>query len=338
MTNGKSTIVVLTVLVCSLVMWGFQGGTNGQGKPAEQRFRFTVTACPHEAHVEFGETLAAINKLTGGPGVFHITVGDLAGFHPDSIELNRVEINTHFGGSTIWYPVVGNHDMEEAHDMVWLRGEYNNGNGRRTPLKNFTNQDGPATSKETTYSWDHGDAHFAVLNVYWDGKKDAAYFDGRAGKALLAWLVRDLDANTKPYVFVIAHEPAYPRPEPGMAGHALDSHPKDRDVLWDLLEAKGVTAYICGHQHFSSIYRRPGGSVWQITAGSAGIETMLTRQGSQGRHTSSFLSITVASEAVVAEVYRLDKKTGRWKSSNVVKCYSKRGTAEQRIKVSGESR
>lgn len=309
MRNWKPTVVVLAMLACSLAMCGCQDGTHGQDKPSEQSFRFTVTADPAHAHAEFGETLAAINKLAGGPGVFHITAGDLGGHHPDSIELNRAEISTHFGPSTIWYPAVGNHDMQEAHAMAWLRDEYNNGNGMRPPLKNFTNQDGPETSKETTYSWDHGDAHFVMLNVYWDGKNDAAYFDGRAGEALLAWLARDLEVNTKPYVFVIGHEPAYPRLEPGMAGHSLDSHPKERDALWDLLEAKGVTAYICGHQHFSSIYRRPGGSVWQITAGSSGIETMLARQGEDRYSSSYFLSITVGSQDVLVDVYSLDEKT-----------------------------
>ena len=53
--------------------------------------------------------------------------------------------------------------------MNWLRNEYNNGNAVRTPLKNYTNQDRPTGSVETTYSWDHGNAYFIALNQYWDG-------------------------------------------------------------------------------------------------------------------------------------------------------------------------
>ena len=123
-------------------------------------FHFTVTADPRGQHAAFGSTLQAINDLVGGPGAFHVSPGDIDGTIPE----NRAVIDAYFGPGALWYPGAGNHETETPADMAWLRNEYHNGNGLRTPLKEFTNQDGPSSSRETTYTWDYGNAHFIVLD------------------------------------------------------------------------------------------------------------------------------------------------------------------------------
>lgn len=137
-----------------------------------QDFHFTITSDQRGGADAkpplFSRTLQAINNMVGGPGAFHVSVGDIdyAATNPS----NRALIDANFGSNCVWYGVVGNHDAESpATDMLWLRDEYNNGNSVRTPLKNFTNQNGPTGSAETTYSWDYGNAHFVVLNCYWTG-------------------------------------------------------------------------------------------------------------------------------------------------------------------------
>ena len=110
-----------------------------------------------------------------------------------------------------------------------------------------------------------------MLNEYCD-ETGAAALDGDVSDHLYAWLAADLQANTQPYIFVAGHEPAFVQPDMDNGrlrhvGDSLDQHPAHRDRFWSLLQAEGVTAYLCGHTHnFSAVDL---GGVWQIDAGHA---------------------------------------------------------------------
>lgn len=237
---------------------------------AADPWHFTVTADPRGNHTLFANTLTAVNTLAGGPGAFHVSVGDVDNTVPE----NRAVVDTAFGSSAVWYPVVGNHEEETIDDMTWIRDEYANGNGLRTPLKSFTNENGPAGSVETTYSWDYNNAHFVVLNEYWNGGTAAGSdvaADGDVVPGLRQWLAADLAANAKPYVFVIGHEPAFPANR--HIGDSLDANVANRDAFWSLMESYNVDAYLVGHTHYYSRHKGDAsgiGNVWQIDAGAAG--------------------------------------------------------------------
>ncbi len=265
------------------------------GLAAGQTFHFTVTADPRSQHAKFGNTLDGINLLVGGPGAFHVSPGDIDGTIPE----NRAQIDMKFGGDALWYPGVGNHEAETPADMAWLRDEYNNGNGVRAPLKNFTNQDGPASTRETNYTWDHGNAHFVQLNEYWDGSSDTGT-NGDVVPVLYDWLKADLEANTKPFVFMFGHEPAFPYNR--HIGDSLDAHVVNRDKFWRLLEDNDVHAYIVGHTHHYSKHQGDAthvGDVWQIDAGAAGNGSVET-----------FVDVTVAADQVTFDVY--NNAGGTW--------------------------
>ena len=262
-------------------------------------WHFTVTADPRGHHDLFGETLDAINTLVGGPGAFHLTAGDI----DETIPENRAVIDEKFGASALWYPVIGNHEEETADDMTWLRGEYTDGNGVRTPLKDFTHQNGPPGTIETTYSWDYGNAHFVVLNEYWDGGTAAGSdvaTDGDVVPALRSWLADDLAASTQPYLFVFGHEPAFPYNR--HIGDSLDEYADNRDAFWAVLEQVDVRAYVCGHTH--SYSRHQGdenhvGDVWQIDTGAAG-----------NGDNETFLNVALSDVEVRFDVY--DNASGAW--------------------------
>jgi len=271
-------------------------------------FHFTVTADPRGSHTNFGNTLQAINTYMGGPGVFHVTVGDFDNTVPE----NRAVIDTKFGVAAIWYPIIGNHEEETGEDMQWLRAEYDNGNGVRTALKTYTNQDGPTGTVRTTYSWGYGNAHFVALNEYWNGgttegtgtdiSKDDTAANGDVVAALRSWLAADLAANTKPAVFIFGHEPAFP--ENRHVGDSLDGHPANRDAFWSLLETENVLAYLVGHTHIYSTHLgdKDGiGDVWQIDVGNAGNDT-----DSDGL---TFLDVRVTNTLVYYSVYN---NSGGW--------------------------
>ena len=243
--------------------------------------------------------LAAINADAGGPGAFHVSAGDI-----DPLQPLRDQVDGHFGPAALWYPVVGNHEEETPADMTWIRSEYTDGNSVRTPLKYFTNQDGPTGCVETTYSWDYGNAHFIAINEYWNGGtapgSDVAT-DGDIVTQLYDWLAADLAANTKPVVFIIGHEPAYPFNR--HVGDSLDKYPAHRDAFWDLLESKGVYAYITGHTHYYSKYQKNVGGTWQIDLGNAGNSP----SPSEGQ---TFLNAIVSDTSVTYEIWR--NASGNW--------------------------
>jgi hypothetical protein len=267
--------------------------------PPADSFHFTVTADMRGYHVKFGNLLQAI-KDGPGPGIFHVSIGDI----DDTIPENRAQVDDKFCTAAIWYPIIGNHEAETLSDMVWLRTEYKTGYNGRTALKFSTNQDGPAGSVETTYSWDYANAHFIALNQYWDGGttlgSDNAT-DGDIVAALYDWLAADLTTNTKPFVFVFGHEPAFPYNR--HVGNSLDQYPNNRDAFWSLLEAEDVQAFFCGHTHYYSKHRGDKdqvGSVWQLDVGNA---------GNDPGDGLTYFDVVVGSSQATVNVYR-DGGTG----------------------------
>ncbi len=230
------------------------------------------------------EAIAAHNR-----GSFILTPGDID--PPANIFWT---ITQTLGTSYIWYPVVGNHDAETLSDMVWLRAyEYGSVNS------------GPTGCPETTYSFDYSQTHFVILNEYCDVLGDATT-DGDIPDHLYDWLVADLNATQMAHIFIIGHEPAYPQPDAdnGRLRHALDSlnlHAVHRDRFWDLLKARGVMAYICGHTHNYSLVRIDG--VWQLDVGHA------RGLGDPGAR-STFSYIHTNGAVVTYETYRDDANGG----------------------------
>jgi hypothetical protein len=144
-----------------------------------------------------------------------------------------------------------------------------------------------------------------VINEYYDGTIDTGT-DGDVVDALYSWLKDDLNTNTKPIVFVLVHEPAYPLPdeESGRLRHAEDSlnlHLTNRDRFWSLLESSGVTAYICGHTHNYSTALF--GTVWQIDVGHA------RGWGDRGSKSTFVMCYVMEDLSVWYYAYRLDFRT-----------------------------
>ena len=81
-----------------------------------------------------------------------------------------------------WYPVLGNHDPESPSTMEYLR-QYS------ATVPNIVNR-GPEGCEDTTYSFDYGNAHFVVLNVYFNGERDWG-LEGEIVPELLTWLEAD---------------------------------------------------------------------------------------------------------------------------------------------------
>ena len=224
-----------------------------------------------------------------GPGAFMLVPGDMD--PPDCVRLALDEV---FGDEYAMYPVVGNHELEAPEYMSYLRA-YCSDAERLPGLLRM----GPPGATQTCYSFDHGDAHFAVMNQYYDGTSDVGT-DGDVVDALYDWLAEDLAATNKPIVFVCGHEPIVSAPDLDCGrvrhrGDSLDKYPEHAHRFWSLLRKHGVLAYICGHTHGASVTRING--VWQIDAGHA------RGKGDPGAP-STFVRVHVEPDGVRCRVYR----------------------------------
>jgi hypothetical protein len=231
-----------------------------------------------------------------GKGAFMISPGDM-----DPTSDVRWTITSTLGTTYTWYPVVGNHELPGAgqesysgSNMDWLRSyDY----GAVNP--------GPSGCPETTYSFDHQNAHFVMLNEYCDSGGDTAT-SGDVPDHLYNWLVDDLSATGKTHIFVFGHEPAYPQPDADNGrvrhlGDSLDQYPANRDRFWNLLRDERVVAYVCGHTHNYSAVEIDG--VWHLDAGHA------RGKGDTGAR-STFIMINVDANGVTFKTYRDDADGG----------------------------
>ena len=209
--------------------------------------------------------LQAIEKV--GKGDFLISCGDVS-----PVDASRALISEVLGKDYLWYTAPGNHDQEDTVFFGLLRKM--NAGGMSLP---HVVRKGPARCEETTYSFEIGDCHIAILNLYFDGKSDIGT-DGDVVPELLNWLEEDLKNNKKTYTFVVGHEPLLAQPDMDNGrirhqGDSLDKYYRNAKRLHNLLKKYGVTAYLNGHTHGASITKING--VWQIDAGHAyGIEDL----------------------------------------------------------------
>jgi len=287
----KILILTLILAVCSTV-----GATRPMERDAV--FSFIVTADmrwfaepEYQSSQYFLGTCEAIREF--GKGSFMISPGDI-----DPPQHVFDTIKKILGEDYLWYPVVGNHEAETPEDMSWLR------DWGKKRIPNLVLK-GPENGKETTYSFDFKNAHFVVINQYYDGNSDTGT-DGDISTPLFNWLANDLAANSKPFVFVFGHEPFVSIPDVDNGRHrhvkdSLNSYPKNSHRFQMLLRKYGVTAYVCGHTHNLSFSKING--LWQLDAGhSRGI-------GDTGAP-STFLKILVGKSACWVEVYRDDSNGG----------------------------
>ena len=235
-----------------------------QAQQSNDPFSFIVSSDQREhatqefrTHVYTLGGYEAINSV--GKGSFMIVLGDI-----DPPSATRDLIASVLGKDYLWYPVIGNHDLEVEANTEYLRAMNRGTNGLPHVLRK-----GPSGCEETTYTFDWNDVHFVVLNVYYDGKKDNKT-DGNIVPELMSWLEDDLKQNTQKRLLVFGHEPIYPflDMDNGTVRHlndALDKYPDNAQKFHRLLAKYHVTAYFSGHTH-TAFYANING-LWLFSSG-----------------------------------------------------------------------
>lgn len=160
--------------------------------------------------------------------------------------------------NTPLFALPGNHEVDNIYDLDGLNALYDT-------YQNWNLKPGPAACPKTTYSFDKGNLHVSILNVYCDegGPKVTS---GDIPDYLFDWLKNDLRNSDKKYKIVFGHEPAYPNGR--HVGDSLDVYPEKRDRFWNLLVTEKVFAYMAGHVHISRMANFDG--VWEMNTGVSG--------------------------------------------------------------------
>jgi len=254
-SRTQTILAVIVILVAAVPLIARDAGDDLVFIVAADMRNF---AADGEWSKNFSGACEAIKEV--GVGSFMISPGDLDVHPPSAV---RDMIDKVIGEDYPWYPVLGNHDPESPSTMEYLR-EYS------TTLPNIVNS-GPEGCEETTFSFDYGDAHFVVLNQYFDGETDWG-LEGDLAPELLEWLEVDLSATTKEHIFVFGHEPLIPMPDMDNGrirhqGDSLDENPESAFAFHQLLTKNGVKAYVCGHTHNTSYAKING--LWQLDPGHA---------------------------------------------------------------------
>ncbi len=125
-------------------------------------------------------------------------------------------------------------------------------------------------SVNTTYSFDYENAHFVVINPFWDGASNDHTSEGDISTALNSWINSDLTANDETHNFAFIHTPAYPANR--HVGEDLDAPANRgrRDAFVATLNANNVETLFAGHTHYYEhdvAPEYPLGNLDQVTNG-----------------------------------------------------------------------
>ena len=143
-------------------------------------------------------------------------------------------------------------------------------------------QNGPSGEINLTYSFEHRNAKFIILDNY-------TSIHG----VNQTWLDLQLSANEQPHIFVFGHEAAFKV----FHSDCLDDYPTERNTFWQSLEDAGAKVYFCGHDHFFDACKVDNGDanlnndIYQLVVGGGGGWLMSKYQynGSNAPYTQSAL-------------------------------------------------
>lgn len=222
-----------------------------------------------------------------GAGEFMISPGDVG--PPDAV---RATLDRYLGTDYVWYPVIGNHELDTPGAVEWIRAWAVKG------VPHLARR-GPPGAEASLYSFDLGNSHFVAVDQYYKGAGKKADLS----EATLDWLESDLAATRQPLIWVIAHSPieSVPDMDSGRVRHQGESVSTNAVRVTQfvkLLQKHHVRAFICGHTHNASVTKVKG--VWQADSGHA-------RGAGDAGSPSTFLKFRVRGTNAWVDVYRADK-------------------------------
>lgn len=227
---------------------------------AEPPWKFIVTGDSRGSDNGVNKTILSeiADEIVNNKVDFVLISGDLVNGYVDQSPLQsqlnnwRNTMEPVYNAGIGVYVVRGNHDVGKPPGTAAWNNIFKN--------KFSLPKNGPASERNLTYSVKHKNAFIVGLDQYINLRR-----------VNQTWLDAQLEANTKPHVFLFGHEPAFK----ALHKDCLDDYPSDRDKFWASIEKSGGRTYFCGHDHF---YNHacidgdgdPNNDIHQFIAGTAG--------------------------------------------------------------------
>jgi len=248
------------------------------------------------------DILKDIKKDSLGLGKFVVVTGDMDPFSKTKESVEQV-----LGEDFRFYPVLGNHDVGYTNNRYALFPDANWQNtfeivkSNMTNLKNIVNygpeyptpaldsvtyQDSTTGktyistydsgdtigSKYTTYSFDEGNSHFVVLDIYSGLEFFEEKHSGRIYENIFVFAhqpIWETGGENKTVLVNIDYKEHYLNIAKTKGTDSLrwfeehyTSKIKSREDFWNLLSKNNVVAYFCGHTHHYSAKKIDG--VWEV--------------------------------------------------------------------------
>ncbi len=206
-----------------------------------KKFRAWVVGDSGTGQARQGQVRDAMLDYVGAyrPDMF-IHLGDMAYNSGTTSEFNVGFFNMYptILRNTVVWPAIGNHEGGSSSSATQTGPYYT-----AYVLPTMGQAGGVPSGTEAYYSYDHGNAHFVVLDSYGTSRA--------VGGAMLTWLAADLAASSAEWTVAFFHHPPYTK-----GSHNSDTeieHIQMRENALPILEAGGVDLVLGGHSH---IYER----------------------------------------------------------------------------------
>ena len=228
-------LLVLSIQSCA------DQNSDGDAVPAGTRYYFSIFGDSRDGNAIFSG-LQSRSVLAGRP-LFTVHVGDMIsspesfGQWPSFIVLTKT-----FFEQKNFYPVVGNHDVNDAQSLDVFQAAF------------------PKVGGTGYYSKVLADCFCVFLNT-----EDLETKPGIIGPAQLNWLELELasePAKAAKFRIVFTHRPAFPQ------NHHLGHPLEPAETLHELYKKYGIEAVVSGHEHSYSKIEKDG--IIYLITGSAG--------------------------------------------------------------------
>ncbi len=237
--------------------------------------------------VIFGDTRDQLNTTTGISPYLNTIAKGIAAEKPDLVFFGGDLINgiviippspveknytVQFGNWMDAVSPIYNYSTRTGIPLYVIRGNHKDGGDNilipalltdyRATVAAGIPTNGPPGEEKLTYSIRYNDAKFIALDEYYP-------HNGIKETVNQTWLDEQLTTDTRPFMFVIGHTPAYnvsSDMDEFKLGIAV--HPEQRDIFWNSLVKNHVVAYFCGHVH--TYVRTESKGVQQVLVGNGG--------------------------------------------------------------------
>ncbi|HVP15083.1 MAG TPA: metallophosphoesterase, partial [Terriglobales bacterium] len=154
------------------------------------------------------------------------------------------------------------------------------------------------------YSFDYGPTHVTVLDMYPSGSTGT--FDTLSAQGI--WFKNDLATTTKPWKFVVFHEPGWSASNSCGTGHPNNTYAQQQ--IEPICERYGVAAVFNGHNHYYA--RCVVNGIQHVTTGGGGapLNTGCTGQPNEVAYVSAYEYCKVAIDGGVMHMDAINRTGG----------------------------